>query len=57
MPAVVARHAGGGLLLDCLSLWLTNLLVGLPGRPELDDAGIRRQVADLVAALARVDRL
>src|SRR5262249_2626339 len=27
------------VLLECLSLWLTNLLVGLPARPALDDAG------------------
>ena len=49
IAAVVARqNADGCLLVECLSLWLTNLLVGLPGRMPLDDAGIRAAVANLV---------
>lgn len=57
-PAAVARtQAEGTLLLECCSLWLTNLLVGLPGHNALDDAGIRQAVAGLATALpARAGR-
>ncbi len=41
---VIAGHAEGSLLLECLSLWLTNLLV------ETDEA-IAREVDELMAAL------
>lgn len=43
----VARHGGGCLLLECVSLWLTNLLMGMPGRAALDDPPIRTRVAEL----------
>jgi adenosylcobinamide kinase/adenosylcobinamide-phosphate guanylyltransferase len=39
------------ILLECLSLWLTNLLVGLPGRPGLDDTAIAGQVDELLEAV------
>jgi adenosyl cobinamide kinase/adenosyl cobinamide phosphate guanylyltransferase len=52
VPAAIARHStDGSLLLECLGLWLTNLLVGVPGRPPLDDPGIRTAVSDLLAAV------
>jgi adenosylcobinamide kinase/adenosylcobinamide-phosphate guanylyltransferase len=41
------------LLLECLTLWLTNLLVGLPGRDGLDDAAIARCVGDLATAAGK----
>ena len=37
---------GGTVLIDCVTLWLTNLMLGLGGGPELDDREI----------LATVDR-
>ncbi len=48
---IVAAQKGGCLLLECLSLWLTNLLLGLPGTAALDDAGIRAKVEELIAAV------
>ncbi|OAI50686.1 hypothetical protein AYO44_17555 [Planctomycetaceae bacterium SCGC AG-212-F19] len=53
VPGVVARHTGGCLLLECLTLWLTNLLVGLPGRAPQDDAEIRNAVAALTDAIGQ----
>ena len=57
VPAALAaagRPEGTGLapcvLLDCLPLWLTNLLVGLPARPALDDAAVAGRVDALLAA-------
>jgi adenosylcobinamide kinase/adenosylcobinamide-phosphate guanylyltransferase len=51
--AAIARHQQEGtLLLECLSLWLTNRLVGLPDRPPDSDAGIRAASAELLAAIA-----
>jgi adenosylcobinamide kinase/adenosylcobinamide-phosphate guanylyltransferase len=50
VPEVVARHQGGGLLLECLTLWLTNLLVGQPPR---DDASIRAAFGELSDAVRR----
>ncbi len=44
---IIAQHGSGSLLVECLSLWLTNLLVGMAGRPELDDPAIRQMVAAL----------
>jgi adenosylcobinamide kinase/adenosylcobinamide-phosphate guanylyltransferase len=52
----VAAHAPGGcLLLECLPLWLTNCLVGLPGRPPREDAAILAEVDDLAAVGRSVD--
>jgi adenosylcobinamide kinase/adenosylcobinamide-phosphate guanylyltransferase len=38
------------VLLECLSLWLTNLLVGLPARPALDDAAVAGRLDALLEA-------
>jgi len=52
LAAVVSRQEGtGSLLLECVGLWLTNLLVGLPARPALDDAEVRLAAAGLAQAL------
>jgi len=48
---VIAAHASGCLLLECLSLWLTNLLVGVPGHPECDDAAVRAEVTAVREAI------
>jgi adenosylcobinamide kinase/adenosylcobinamide-phosphate guanylyltransferase len=48
--AIRAQGTGGCVLLECLTLWLTNRLLGLPGRPAQEEADIRDAVADLVAA-------
>jgi adenosylcobinamide kinase/adenosylcobinamide-phosphate guanylyltransferase len=32
------------VLVECLPLWLTSLLLGLPGRPALDDAAVAGRV-------------
>jgi adenosylcobinamide kinase/adenosylcobinamide-phosphate guanylyltransferase len=53
VAAVVARQAGGCLLVEDLTLWLTNLLVGVRDREALDDAGVRREVAALIEAIAK----
>lgn len=47
---VAAQAKGGCLLLECLPLWLTNLLLGLPARPGLGDAELQAQVAELADA-------
>ena len=50
-PVVAAPGpAGGCVLLECLTLWVTNLLLGLPGRPALDDEEIGRRVGLLIDA-------
>src|SRR5688500_13278495 len=48
LRGAVQQHGGNGcLLVDCVSLWLTNLMLGVPGRHQaLADAEI----------MARVDR-
>jgi adenosylcobinamide kinase/adenosylcobinamide-phosphate guanylyltransferase len=40
------------VLLECLTLWVTNLLLGLPGRDALDDAAVAARVAGLAEAAA-----
>jgi adenosylcobinamide kinase/adenosylcobinamide-phosphate guanylyltransferase len=46
--AVVAAHGSAGcVLLECLTLWLTNRLLGLPGLPPTDEASILAEVAAL----------
>ncbi len=48
LSRTVATHAPGGcLLLECLPLWLTNCLVGLPGRAPRDDAAILAEIDEL----------
>jgi adenosylcobinamide kinase/adenosylcobinamide-phosphate guanylyltransferase len=51
LPGVVRRHRDGTLLIECLTLWLTNLLVGISGQPALDDNRIRAVVDDLLTAV------
>jgi adenosylcobinamide kinase/adenosylcobinamide-phosphate guanylyltransferase len=50
VAATVAAHdaADGCVLLECLTLWVTNLMLGLPGRQALADAEIDRQVERLI---------
>jgi adenosylcobinamide kinase/adenosylcobinamide-phosphate guanylyltransferase len=46
VPRDLERHlptletAGGSVVIDCVTLWLTNLMLGLGGGPELDDQEI-----------------
>jgi adenosylcobinamide kinase/adenosylcobinamide-phosphate guanylyltransferase len=42
----------GCVLLECLPLWVTNLLLGLPGRGALEDDGIGERIDALVEAAA-----
>src|SRR5262249_34393018 len=51
IAAVLARHQAGCLLLECLNLWITNLLVGVADRPALDDSATRAMVSELVKAV------
>jgi adenosylcobinamide kinase/adenosylcobinamide-phosphate guanylyltransferase len=51
----VRAHGGEGcVLLECLTLWMTNLLVGVAGRPGLSDAAALEVVDDLAAAARTV---
>jgi adenosylcobinamide kinase / adenosylcobinamide-phosphate guanylyltransferase len=52
--AVAEQRKAGSVLVECLSLWLTNLLVGLPGRPGRSDADIRIEVEALAGAAQEV---
>ena len=38
LPSLVG--SGGSVVIDCVTLWLTNLMLGLGGGPELDDEAI-----------------
>jgi adenosylcobinamide kinase/adenosylcobinamide-phosphate guanylyltransferase len=38
LPGLVAR--GGAVVIDCVTLWISNLMLGLGGGPALDDAAI-----------------
>ncbi len=51
--AIVPSVPAGGepcVLVECLTLWLTNLLLGLPGRPALDDDAVAGRVEEFIAA-------
>jgi adenosylcobinamide kinase / adenosylcobinamide-phosphate guanylyltransferase len=50
LPTLAAR--AGAVIVDCLTLWITNLMLGLGGGPELDDDAILDQV-DRAAASSR----
>ncbi len=52
LAAAIARHSTPGhlLVVDCLTLWLTQRLMPLQG-PGLDDAGLAAETANLLAAL------
>ncbi len=54
VPEILAHGTAGCVLVECLTLWLTNLLVGLPGRPALDDDAIRSRVTALGKAAQEV---
>jgi len=41
----------GTVLVDCLTMWLTNLVVGLPGRPGREDVDILAEVDALAEAV------
>jgi adenosylcobinamide kinase/adenosylcobinamide-phosphate guanylyltransferase len=45
---------GGTILVDCVTLWLTNLMLGLGGGPEMDDPAILRAVGRAAEADSRV---
>lgn len=49
--ALAAQPPRGCLLVECVSLWLTNRLVGLPGQGPRDDEIIRADLADLARAV------
>ncbi len=55
LPGLADR--GGSVVIDCVTLWLTNLMLGLGGGPELDDAGILAAVGragEIATGSARV---
>jgi adenosylcobinamide kinase/adenosylcobinamide-phosphate guanylyltransferase len=53
VAGAVAHHASAGcVLVECVPLWLTNLLLGAPDRAEVDDAALRAAVAELAEAAA-----
>jgi adenosyl cobinamide kinase/adenosyl cobinamide phosphate guanylyltransferase len=48
VPAAVAAHgAAGCVLVECLTLWVSNLLLGVPGRAGLPDEEILAEVRRL----------
>jgi adenosylcobinamide kinase/adenosylcobinamide-phosphate guanylyltransferase len=49
----VATHSAGCVLVECLTLWLTNLLLGLPQRPALDETAILAEVTAFTEAAGR----
>jgi adenosylcobinamide kinase / adenosylcobinamide-phosphate guanylyltransferase len=55
LAPILARHSTGSLLVECLGLWLTNLLVGMPGRDAMDDPTIRANVTALGQAARAAD--
>jgi adenosylcobinamide kinase/adenosylcobinamide-phosphate guanylyltransferase len=47
--ATLSKHLGNGcVVLECLTLWLTNLMLGLPQHPARGDAEILTEVDALV---------
>jgi adenosylcobinamide kinase/adenosylcobinamide-phosphate guanylyltransferase len=52
--AVRSHGTDGCVLLECLTLWITNLLVGLSGRNGLSDAEILSEVDGLADAAGTV---
>jgi adenosylcobinamide kinase/adenosylcobinamide-phosphate guanylyltransferase len=45
LPEIAADH--GAILVDCLTLWICNVLL----QPDVEDAAIEARIEDLVAAL------
>ncbi|MCI0463668.1 MAG: bifunctional adenosylcobinamide kinase/adenosylcobinamide-phosphate guanylyltransferase [Gemmataceae bacterium] len=51
VPEAVRAHGETGcVLVECLTLWVTNLLLGVPGREGLDDEAILAEVESLARA-------
>ncbi|HYT92109.1 MAG TPA: bifunctional adenosylcobinamide kinase/adenosylcobinamide-phosphate guanylyltransferase [Gemmataceae bacterium] len=51
VPAVIRAHGNAGcVLVECLTLWVSNLMLGLPGRAGLADEGILAEVTKLAEA-------
>jgi adenosylcobinamide kinase / adenosylcobinamide-phosphate guanylyltransferase len=51
----IERHgAGGCLLLDSVTLWLSNLMLGMTGHLPLPDQAITARVDDAIARAAQV---
>jgi adenosyl cobinamide kinase/adenosyl cobinamide phosphate guanylyltransferase len=51
VPAAVADHGRAGcVLVECLTLWVSNLLLGVPGRAGLQDAEVIAEVRRLSQA-------
>jgi adenosylcobinamide kinase/adenosylcobinamide-phosphate guanylyltransferase len=48
--AVADHGAAGCVLVESVTLWVANLLLGLPGQPALDDGAVRAAVAGLAEA-------
>jgi adenosylcobinamide kinase/adenosylcobinamide-phosphate guanylyltransferase len=48
LPALAG--CGGSVVIDCVTLWLTNLMLGLGGGPALDDESILARVGRAVEA-------
>jgi adenosylcobinamide kinase/adenosylcobinamide-phosphate guanylyltransferase len=44
---------GGSVLIDCVTLWLSNLILGLGGGPALEDAMVLAAVSSAAAAAAQ----
>jgi len=53
VAAVVASHAEGTLLVECLPLWLTNLLVGADDQAGRGDDAFREELEGLLRAVQR----
>src|SRR5262249_45327497 len=55
VPRVVRAHGSAGtVLVECVNLWVTNLLLGLPGREALADEEILVEVTSLAGAAQEV---
>ncbi|HMC64548.1 MAG TPA: bifunctional adenosylcobinamide kinase/adenosylcobinamide-phosphate guanylyltransferase [Gemmataceae bacterium] len=52
--ALAAHGSAGCTLIECATLWLSNLLGGLPGRPPCSDEEILAEVDKLVVAVRDV---
>ena len=55
VAAAAAARLGDGdpcVLVECLTLWVSNLVLGLPGRPGLADQEILARVGELARAAA-----
>jgi adenosylcobinamide kinase/adenosylcobinamide-phosphate guanylyltransferase len=51
LPDLVVRE--GSVLVDCVTLWLTNLMLGLGGGPALEEAAILAAVSRAATAAVR----